>query len=62
MTRRTFLTVLGAAGVALATGTVWLTRRLVPLRVVRAMRGRFFPGKVRPLNEEDIQTPGKWSG
>jgi hypothetical protein len=54
--------VAGAAAAGVLAGVVWLADRMAPRRVVTAVRGRLFPGQVRPLREEEIRTPGRWSG
>ena len=62
MTRRTFVATLAAAGTGLLTGAAWVARRLAPQRILSAARGRFFPGKIRPLKENEVIEPGKWAG
>ena len=62
MTRRGFVAALGAAVAGTLAGATWLAVRLSPRRMVTAVRGRTFPGKLRPLRDEDIRTPGRWAG
>ena len=49
-----------ACGLALATGWTWL--RTTPARWVQAVRRGRYPGRLKPLNEKELQQPGRWLG
>jgi len=39
-----------------------LVRRAGEMRVVRALRGRLYPGPVKPLEVSETVSPGRWAG
>ncbi|RKX30727.1 MAG: hypothetical protein DRP22_04750 [Verrucomicrobia bacterium] len=64
VTRRTFIRqlVMGLAGAAVLVSG-WVPRGVRAMRRwVRALPGRRFPGRVRPLDNRRIRLPGHWSG
>ncbi|MBN1268068.1 MAG: hypothetical protein JXB04_00630 [Kiritimatiellae bacterium] len=53
--------VFGAAALA-AAGLLAAAEHVLPTRVVRAMRARFFPGTIRPLDHAEVSRTGMWQG
>lgn len=39
-----------------------LFERVLPARVVEAMRHGAYPGPVRPIDERALRSPGRWAG
>jgi len=62
VTRRKFTKALLAGAAVVATGVWRFLREGGPRRTVQAVRARLFPGKVIPLDEEDVRAPAKWAG
>lgn len=60
--RRQFCLMIVSAAALCAAGMRWVATRSTPLRVVKALKARSFPGRLRPLDEEEIRKEGKWSG
>jgi len=56
MKRRHFMKVVFAAPV------IWVAERMAPARYVEALRARFYPGRVAPLEKSDVAKMGKWAG
>ncbi|MCX6998216.1 MAG: hypothetical protein NTV49_14310 [Kiritimatiellaeota bacterium] len=44
----------------LAGGWTWL--RAAPARWVQAVRASRYPGRIQPLDERELQRPGRWLG
>ncbi len=59
--RRDFLKLCGSAALLAASGANVLAG-LLPRSVIRAIKTRKYPGKVIPLNEKEMEKPGKWIG
>ncbi len=62
LTRRTFGKLIAAAGLATVSGAWRLTQRVLPRRVLRAVKAKMFPGRLRPLKAAEIKKPGRWRG
>lgn len=62
MRRRRVLRLLLGAGAAATAPLLPLLERLLPARVVHAIRGRRYPGPVEPLRDEEISRPARWMG
>ena len=62
MRRRTLLGLLAGAGAALVTPLLPLLEHLLPERITRAVKSRRYPGPTKPLDSEEISSPGRWSG
>jgi hypothetical protein len=60
MTRRKFFQKMAKAGAAIIIGGVWLTKKAVPRRFVRASAAEKYPGVLKPL--QNISRQSKWSG
>ena len=62
LTRRQFaFRLTAAAGAAL--GGMWgVLKAARPTAVVRAVRARLYPGRVRELNDDRVGRPGPWAG
>ena len=60
MTRRKFICKLVGAGSTILAGGLWLAKKAVPRRFVRAVGLGKYPGSLKSLG--DIDTKGKWSG
>ena len=59
--RRSFAKwVTAAAAASLAGAWTWMKQR--PPRWMAAVPWRKYPGRVRPLDGESVQKPGKWVG
>ena len=58
--RRTFLKL--ALRAAAATPLLWAAKRVVPVRYTEALRARFYPGAVTPVDPDKLRQPGKWAG
>ncbi len=43
-----------------AGGWTWL--RATPARWVQAVRAGRYPGRIKPLDERELQRPGRWLG
>ena len=62
MNRRNFLLKVTALCTVIAVPMgVWL-RQAEDTKVVRALRGKIYPGPVRPLDKESVSRRGKWAG
>jgi len=62
MTRRTFCAAALATCAGALTGVLAWLKRMAPRSVVTALRGRSYPGPVKPLNRAEIGTQGRWRG
>lgn len=62
LTRRTFGKLLLGAAAAVLTGVWGVAQRLAPVRFVRAIKARQFPGRLRPFDEAAARRRGKWRG
>ena len=62
MTRRRFGMLLASGAAALTAAPGACLAALRRARFVQAVRGRFFPGRVRPLDDAAVRTPGRWGG
>lgn len=62
MSRRGFLLKVTALCAIIAAPMIVGIRLVEDTRVVRALRGKFYPGPVRPLDKENVSRPGKWAG
>lgn len=62
LTRRHFAKLLASAAGMLAVGAGHCRDALGNVRFVQALRGRFFPGRVRPLDPSSVRTRGRWRG
>ncbi len=62
LTRRRFGKMLMAVAVAIVTGAWKGGKRLVPVRLVEAVRAKTFPGRISPLNEAKVKKQAKWGG
>ena len=60
MTRRKFLYHIGIAASAISGCLGWMSRRVLPRRIVRADRSEGYPGGIMPMG--DIRMQAKWSG
>jgi len=60
MTRRKFFRKMAKAGVAIIVGGIWLTKKAVPRKFIRADAVRKYPGLLKPLR--NISKQSKWSG
>ena len=58
--RRMFLK--QALRAAVAAPLLWTARRALPVRYTEALRARFYPGAVKPVDTEKLRQPGKWAG
>lgn len=61
MTRRRFGALL-ACGLAGTAGLRRIGRWLCGTRLARAARSKVFPGRLRPLDELDVNGPSRWAG
>ena len=63
LNRRGFLGRIATLGGALSVPCAWLTGKASPRRIVEAVRARWYPGAVRPLDPDAIRKPtSKWRG
>ncbi|GEM_PF-1384810 len=62
MSRRGFLLRITALCAVIAVPMARWIRQTEDTRVVQALRGRYYPGPVRPLDQESVSRPGKWAG
>ena len=62
ITRRTFGKIMIGATVAALVGIWNAARECGPVRFVRAIRGRGFPGKLRPLDDATVRKQAEWRG
>lgn len=46
----------------LAAPLIWVVERVAPARCVEALRGRFYPGPVAPLEKSEVAKVSKWAG
>ena len=46
----------------LAAPLIWVVERVAPARYVEALRGRFYPGTVAPLEKSEVAKVSKWAG
>ena len=46
----------------IAAPIVWAAERVVPMRYTEALRARFYPGSVKPIDPAKLRQPGKWAG
>ena len=46
----------------LAAPLIWVAERVGPARYVEALRARFYPGTVAPLDKSEVAKVGKWAG
>jgi len=60
MTRRKFIKKLIGAGSLVVVGAGWLVKKTVPLKYVRALKFKKYPGSLKSMS--NIPTQGKWSG
>lgn len=60
MRRRTFSRLIASSLVALAGGARLLAA--APARVLRALRAREFPGRLRSFDPDAARRPGPWRG
>jgi hypothetical protein len=60
MTRRKFFQKMAKAGAAIFIGSVWLAKKALPRKFVRASAIEKYPGLLKPL--KDISEQSKWSG
>jgi hypothetical protein len=51
-----------SAATLCAAGVRWVAARSTPLRFVKALKPRLFPGRLRPFDEADARKEGKWIG
>ena len=60
MKRRAFLrTTLGAL---LGPPVLRIAERAAPVRYTEALRAKFYPGPVKPLDVSKLKRPGDWAG
>jgi hypothetical protein len=62
MRRREFLLKVTALCAIIALPMVRLVRQTEDTKVVRALRGKFYPGPVRPLDKENLSRSEKLAG
>jgi hypothetical protein len=62
LTRRSFARLLAAGSLAWAAGLKKRARSRGPVRAIRALAGRVFPGKVRALSGAEVRRTGPWAG
>jgi len=62
LTRRQFAKSLAAAAAMAAAGLVRGVKPSAMRRYAGVLRGRLFPGRVRPLCAEQVDGPAKWLG
>jgi len=62
ITRRKFNLLVASAAILYAAGTKWLSACPGPMRFMKVLNPKAFPGRLRPLNEAEIRKAGKWSG
>ena len=60
--RRRFVRFITGTVAGLAVPIGWLAARVVPIRCVRAVRSRLYPGPLKRLDNADIKRPGRWAG
>ena len=61
LSRRTMLkTTMVLLTALVAGGWTWL--RATPARWVQAVRAGRYPGRIKPLDERELQRPGRWLG
>ncbi|MBP7051644.1 MAG: hypothetical protein KBE65_11560 [Phycisphaerae bacterium] len=60
MTRRKFLYHISIAVSVVGGWVGWMSRRVLPRRIVRAGRSKNYPGVIVPMG--DIRMQSKWSG
>ncbi|HNR32220.1 MAG TPA: hypothetical protein PKI11_15120 [Candidatus Hydrogenedentes bacterium] len=62
MKRRGFLALSAHAALLALAPLGWAARRVLPDRVVVALRGLPYPGRVSPWNSKQRPGPGPWAG
>ena len=62
MNRRSFLLNLAALCAVVTVPVAGWLRQVADTSVIRALRGKPYPGPLQPLKEEEIKRPGKWAG
>lgn len=62
LTRRTFGRMLIGATAAVLAGLWHVAKKSGPVRFVMAIKGRRFPGTLRPLDDAAVRKPAQWSG
>jgi len=62
MKRRKFFEIIAGFGAMLGAFGLSLFEKIASEPMARAVRTRFFPGKIIPINEEALKKPGKWQG
>lgn len=63
LNRRIFFRSLARFSLALLVWPVLpVTVRRAPLRFVEALRGRWYPGPIKPANQHTMTQPGRWAG
>ena len=62
MDRRKFLKILAATLLTAIFAPLSTFARTLPQKIIMAIRGNKYPGKIKPLNEAAIQKIGKWRG
>jgi hypothetical protein len=62
MKRRVFLQVVCAIGTLFAVPFLRRVKQCVRAGGLEALRGRTYPGRVIPLDGQDVWLPGKWAG
>lgn len=62
MTRRRFIQMIASIGILCAGGVRWLAAKTEITHFLRALKARTFPGRVRPLDDDEIRKEGKWQG
>ena len=60
--RRRFMGSLVRIAAAVVIPASSLAGRVVPVRYVEAIRGRFYPVPAKRLDHNDIRKPGRWGG
>lgn len=62
MKRRSFLTVFTHAALVVCAPLSWAACRVLPERVVVALRARRYPGRVKSWRDKQPPGPGPWAG
>lgn len=62
MNRRRFCIMIASAAALCAAGARWFAAHSMPLRFVKALKPRSFPGRLRSFDEVDVRKECKWSG
>jgi hypothetical protein len=62
MTRRQFIQIIASVGIVCAAGVRWLAAKTDVPYFLGALKARTFPGRVRPLDDDEIRKEGKWQG